>query len=97
MGYTVEYSPQQRKKYPPKKDLKALIRKYAYTALTLAAALALILLHRRGILREVLIPGDADVTQAAAEKMMESLRQGDSLHQSLRVFCRDILMNGQVY
>ena len=97
MGYTVEYTPQHNSKYPLKKDGRSQFRKTLYGILACAALAALLWLHRKGILREMLIPGDADVTEAAARKMMEGVRQGDGVYRSLRTFCQDILLHAQVY
>ena len=97
MGYTVEYTPETKRKYPPKKVRQAGNRKVLWGILTCAVLLALVLLRRNGILREVLIPGDADVTLAAAGKLMENLKSGDGFYQSVRTFCQDILLHGQVY
>ncbi len=41
--------------------------------------------------KEVLLPGDPDVTAAALEGMVENLRSGESLLDAIKTFCREIM------
>ena len=43
------------------------------------------------ILRELLLPGDADVTSQALENMVDHIVQGDSVQAALVTFCRKII------
>ena len=97
MGYQVEYSPGQRKRYPLKKDRKIVRTKIIYTVFGCVAVLLLYSLHRTGVLREILIPGDADVTQAAAKEMIGKISRGENIRETLQAFCVDILINAQIY
>lgn len=57
------------------------------------AALAVTLLIPRGRLwvREVILPGDAEVTAAALEGMVSDLREGEPMGEALETFCREII------
>lgn len=61
-----------------------------------AAALAVMLCIPKGRLwaRDLVLPGDAEVTAAALEGMVCDLRDGEPMGEALEAFCREILAGG---
>ena len=45
-------------------------------------------------IREVLLPGDPDVTAAALEQVAEDLRCGVPLYDAVKTFCLEIMEHG---
>lgn len=45
-------------------------------------------------IRNAFIPGDPDVTAAAATRLIESISEGESVQAALTEFCREILDYG---
>ena len=44
--------------------------------------------------RQLLIPGDADITKAAADEMIDRLRSGEGVAEAFAQFCLEIIQNG---
>ena len=61
-----------------------------------AAGLAVTLMVPRGRLwvRDILLPGDEDITAAALEGMVSDLRSGEPLGDAVETFCKEILAGG---
>lgn len=57
------------------------------------AALAVTLLIPRGRLwlRDILLPGDEDVTAAALGSLVENLSSGEPVGEAVQTFCREII------
>ena len=45
--------------------------------------------------RELLLPGDAAVTGAALQNMVENLKDGEDLSDAVTAFCKEIVENAQ--
>lgn len=96
MGYRIDYE-----------DYAALRRKSAHRSsfrlagLTAAFFLSFLLLTHafwpagRAKLRSLLLPGDPEVTGQALSSMVEDLRAGKPLSDSVTAFCREILEYAQ--
>ena len=48
------------------------------------------------VLRRWLMPGDAEITEAALETLAENLQQGVNLRQAVTAFCKEILIGGGI-
>lgn len=61
-----------------------------------AAGLAVTLMVPRGRLwvRDLLLPGDEDITAAALEGIVSDLRAGEPLGEALETFCKEIIAGG---
>lgn len=61
-----------------------------------AVGLAVTLMVPRGRLwvRDLLLPGDEDITAAALEGMVSDLRSGEPLGDAVETFCKEILSGG---
>ena len=62
----------------------------------LAFVLAVTFMFPRGRLwfRDLLLPGDEQVTSAALEGMVSDLRSGEPIGEAVETFCREILAGG---
>lgn len=91
MSYCIQYSPEQRKKYPLRCKSK---RNRTITGIALAT-LILIILFGIGSVRERvtdwLLPGDPETTEAALIEFVTDMRSGTSFYKSAQAFCRQIV------
>lgn len=71
----------------------------AYKTLFVIAALVIVALSIKifGLswIRQILLPGDPDVTAAALENMTDGLKNGESILEAVTTFCREIIANAQ--
>lgn len=95
MGYRVDYR-------PVKKIRNAEKRTVRLPALTMLFFLMFLFLvfsfwpQGGALLRELLIPGDPDVTVMALETFAQDLRAGDALSGAFETFCRTIVAEAQL-
>lgn len=94
MGYRIVYGPMP--KMPQERDYKPL----RIQVLTAVFALLFVLTVRQAwpegtaLLREFLLPGEQNVTEAAFSEMIGDIREGESLGDALTAFCRQIVEHG---
>ena len=94
MGYSIEYSLEGSNITSSKKK-KYRVFKIMSGGLLLAFILLLLFWPAaRSVVREALIPGDSDVTIAAAECLIQELEQGNSISEALSAFCREVIADG---
>ena len=60
----------------------------------MALAVSLMVPQGRLWLRDLLLPGNEDVTAAALESMVTDLRDGEAIGQAVESFCKEILAGG---
>lgn len=95
MGYTIRYDGSD----PPRNQPGPLGLRLS--GLTAAFFLTFLLLTHifwpsgREKLRQLLLPGDPDVTAQAFSVMMDDLRSGEPMGEAVTVFCREILSNAE--
>ena len=91
MGYSVLYSPQTEKKFPPKR-MKRKIRRIIVPAVLILCMLGIVIsLNKGGLLYELLIPGQPAVATAAMETLAYNLREGMSFVTAVEKFCEEII------
>ena len=88
MAYRIQYSPESIKRYPCKPNRKQT-KKYKLIVICLILAAAL-WVRTTGI-PDFLLPGDKEVTRAAAETLVKNVKQGSSMTDAVTVFCQEIL------
>ena len=93
MAYKIQYSPEETHRYPQYRKKKP-VRWHRWI-------LAAVILISAGWLRfkglpDVLIPGDKEVTVAAAKNMVNNLRHGTDVKEVVTVFCKEILREAGV-
>lgn len=96
MGYTIHYSPQTEKKFPKAGKRPIRIQKTLFFFFGLIALVVSIALHKKGIMRELLIPGDPEITVAALETMADNLKEGMTLQTAVEAFCTEILSRAPI-
>lgn len=88
MAYKIQYSPETGKRYPQTRKRQPVdIGRWIGLLLVVAAALWL----RINGIPEFLIPGDPDVTKAAAVLFVDQVQSGSSVNDAVTVFCKEIL------
>ena len=88
MAYKIEYTPESAYRYPQAEKRRTIKPGKFVFLLFLIAAAAWI--RFRGI-PDILIPGDAVVTRAAASDFMEHVKTGMSVGEAVTVFCQQII------
>lgn len=93
MGYQITYDRDVIKK----KKMRVHKIKWKRVALSVtAAALVVTLALPAGRLwiRDLILPGDEDVTAAALEGLAEDLSAGEPVGEAVETFCREIIAGG---
>lgn len=90
MGYRITYSNGiiEKKLF---RDRRINWKRIPVIFATLAVAVTLAVPSGRLWLRNILLPGDEDVTAAALESLVEDLYSGESVGEAVQTFCREIL------
>ena len=85
VSYQINYDPSRRRKFYPAKR-----KKIPRWILAVAGiALAVIIFHNE--LKNILIPGDPQITSAAFSGLTEDLQAGESFKNAVAAFCREII------
>ena len=92
MSYKIQYTPETAYRYPQNKAKKF---KWVDIAVLFCILVALTWFRVNGI-PESLIPGDPDVTKAAASVFVAQIRSGEPLREAATVFCKEILIGAGV-
>ena len=88
MSYEIQYTPEDNKRYPLVKCRKhGSVGKIVVIVCIILSGVAL----RMYGIPDFLIPGDPQVTKAAAANFMESMRRGEGIESSITVFCKEVL------
>lgn len=95
MGYKIQYGPALKAEIKSrsfwKKQWKA-----AAVLTAMAAALVLVFIGETETLRDVFLPGDADVTHRALIELTENIREGESFADAITVFCLEIIEGAEL-
>ena len=86
MSYTIKYSPEEVKRYPLVKKQ----RNYKIWIVLCLTFVAILCMRIYGI-PDFLIPGDPDITKAAADVMLELIKEGETLGDAFTVFCEEVI------
>ena len=89
MGYQIQYEPGKNRKYPTKSPKNSNATRAVVITMILVVCLGV------GLRTGWLIPGDPQVTKAAFSDMVDMLRGGHSVQDSLSAFCTEVLEHGQ--
>lgn len=96
MGYCIEYNPEQRKKYPVKARHRSHRNLKIATIMLCGIILGLIGMKNTATLKEWLLPGDAQVTEAAFSAMVENIRSGEPFGDAVNAFCLEIMEHAKI-
>lgn len=91
MGYRIIYTPEQSKKYPRKRKKLDIIHWYAAIILMIVILLLVGNPVVRTGLKRIMLPGDPIQTETAFVKMIEHIREGATVSDSITAFCLEIL------
>ena len=69
-------------------------RRWAIAVSAAALAVAMLVPQGRLWLRDLMLPGDEEITAAALEGMVEDLRAGEPLGEAVEAFCKEIIAGG---
>ena len=96
MAYQIVYDPEYKRKYPAGRNKKPVAQYIA--AISLLAAIVLLLCYPpiNAMLKNFLVPGDQEQTISATKELIASLKAGNTVGESLMVFCMEII-NGAQY
>lgn len=94
MGYRIEYGPQRLVK--PKGDRHGFRRRILTAAFLLLGCILVRTFWNDGseLLETVLLPGEPTVTEQAFSLLLNDLRTGVPVGESVTAFCRFIVENG---
>ena len=91
MSYSILYAAGPHDKYKPRKR-SGRVSKILSAAMILAAVAALAVFRRP--IGRALLPGDPEVTERAAEQLVESLKNGENMQDAVTAFCIEVLKDG---
>ena len=93
MAYRIDYSSAGNQRKPMHPRLSApVIKTTLFVVAVIAGAVAIKTIGLTWV-RDILLPGDPEVTAAALQNMTDGLRSGDSLLDAVTAFCREIVAN----
>ena len=96
MGYTIQYGPAGKAEaaWHAKRRKKA----GAILAVCVLAVVFAAMVLSGGFeeIKNYLIPGDPEVTQAAFAQFTEDIRQGDTVGDAITAFCREIIDGAEI-
>ena len=91
MSYYVEYNPELYTKYPKSSNRKSknkLIRNIVWILIIIGG-----FWFWKDVFVDILIPGDNEVTISAVLALIENVRSGEPVYESLVTFCDEIIVN----
>lgn len=90
MGYRIEYDAGESKRKPVR-SRKWNMKSLAVMASAVTLVITLSLPAGRKWVRELVLPGDADVTSAALTALLDDLRAGEEFSAAVETFCVQII------
>ena len=94
MSYQIVYGPQKR---PIKKSNKQSLRTGIITGILLIAVLAALKITGYShMIRQIILPGDAEVTASAFQNMTDALKNGNGLPQAITAFCETVIKGANI-
>ena len=96
MGYMIQYEDTMKKIITS--DPMAASKNKIVPILALMCGMLIVfsLLANFDSLRDFILPGNADITEAALAALVDNVRDGDSLGSAITVFCQDIIENANI-
>ena len=93
MAYEISYGPVKTKQPKTRKNTPRSLILFLCTA---ALIIGLSITGSGDRILQWLIPGDSNVTSAAFSTMIENLRDGLPLYESVTAFCKEIIENAKI-
>lgn len=95
MAYRIDYGSAGNRRKPLHRQPPKPLIKTALLVLALVAGAVTVKVVGLNWVRDVLLPGDPEVTASALQNMTDGLRSGESLLDAVTAFCREIIANAQ--
>lgn len=95
MAYRIDYGTAGNHRKTLHRQLPKSLIKTSLLVLALIAGAVTVKVVGLTWVRDVLLPGDPEVTASALQNMTDGLRNGDSLLDAVTAFCREIIANAQ--
>ena len=95
MAYRIDYSSAGNQRKPLRKNIPTPVIKTTLFVLALVAGAVAMKVVGLTWVRDVLLPGDPEITANALQNMTDNLRSGESLLDAVTAFCREIIANAQ--
>lgn len=96
MGYRIQYGQTMKKIVVPEHNCNRK-QTVAFPIFIVSAVLVtVLLLGKVEAVRNFLIPGNADVTEAALAALVNDLRGGEPIGDAITAFCTEIIDNANV-
>lgn len=95
MAYRIDYGSAGSQRKTLQKNIPTPVIKTALLVLALVAGAIVMKVVGLTWIRDVLLPGDPEITAAALQNMTDHLRNGESLLDAVTTFCKEIIANAQ--
>ena len=92
MAYTINYTPEDNKRWPIKKTV--CYHKWIPVAVSLTVCLLLLNTTIRNALIDFLLPGDPQVTKSAIVQLVENIKAGEGFGHCVTAFCQYVIAHG---
>lgn len=94
MGYKIQYGPASEAEIKSRTFWKKHWK--AAALLTAAVIVSLTASGKIEPLRDIFLPGDAEVTRDALAEMTEKIRGGEGVADAITAFCREIIEGAEI-
>lgn len=95
MSYSIHYSPENNKKFPVRQKAYAVKQKAMITVAAVIFALFLLCFDGvRQSIKNFLLPGDPQITEAGIIGFVDDVRSGTGVADAFTTFCEYIIQNG---
>lgn len=93
MSYRIQYAPESADRYPKTvKKAKIHLKSWIGAAALITTALWL---YFHGI-PDFLVPGDPEVTKAAASVLVDEIQAGTAVNEAITTFCKSVINGAEV-
>ena len=96
MAYRIDYGGTGEPEKFPENTRKKGNRVWPVACICLVLLLSF-LYPKKHVLEKLLIPGDPQVTKSAAKNLIEDLRAGEGISNSLQAFCTEIITHADIF
>lgn len=96
MGYRIVYGSDREERNPVENRVGRIRLLTAVFLLVLILGTRLFWPEGTQLLREILLPGEAGVTQTAFSQMVTQLQEGESFGQAMAGFCEYVVNHGEI-
>ena len=95
MSYQIIYSPEKNEKYPAAVPSRKRWGGAVLVVVALLAVFTAFMVGGRSEWKEILLPGDPEVTAQSLEILAEDIRGGESVKEAVAAFCVRIMEHGK--